>query len=454
MNDENKTAHVASDDWKKNLKCNQVGNIMSTISNGLLVLAHSKFVANKLAYNEFSESVYIIAKVGWDKKAAYPRSFTDYDRKNIKMILEEEGIYASSNYVDDVVEIYARKHSYNPVKNMLNGFEYKGEGYIRKLLVDYLGAENEDYNYEVMKLVMVAAVKRIYEPGCKYDYCVVLQGPQGIGKSTFIMKLAMKPEWYSDSISALGKGREAAEQLLKKWIVEIGELSAFKKSENESIKSFFSAQQDTFREAYGHYAKDHPRTCVFFGTTNDSEYLHDDTGNRRILPIITGVYEATKSLFDEECVKEDFESAWAEAHNIYLSSVEEGKNIALVLPEKVRSKAIELQTIANEEDSWKGATKEYLVDLIKSEARRVYDQEAIVVCKTSALDIWVNALGGTKASCTKAIATRINAIMRFYKTWEYKTTVRFDNYQGRGYELRFVKGDLNHIIEKFINDVS
>ena len=151
--------------------------------------------------------------------------------------------------IHDIISIAAGKKKYHPIKDMLRSFEYKGDGYIRKLLPEYLGVEDNEYNYEVMKLAMVAGVKRIYEPGCKYDYCVVFQGRQGIGKSTFISKLALNPEWYSDSISVLGKGREAAEQLRRKWIVEIGELSAFKKSENESIKSFLSSQQDSFREA-------------------------------------------------------------------------------------------------------------------------------------------------------------------------------------------------------------
>lgn len=438
-----------ANDWRSQLEYSQKGTPLNTMSNGLIVLTNLECIAGKIAYNEHSENTYIVGKVDWDKEYKKPRQFTDYDRINVRFLLENEGIFMGTQLLDDVIYMAAHKNQYNPIKNMLRSLEYKGEGYIRKLLPEYLGVEDNEYNYEVMKLAMLAGVKRIYEPGAKYDYCIVLQGQQGIGKSTFIMKLAMDREWFSDSISALNKGKETAEQIRRKWIIEIGELSAFKKSENESIKSFLSSQQDTYREVYGRYTKDYPRTCIFFGTTNDVVYLHDDTGNRRILPVLTGVNERRKSLFDDKQVNEDFGAAWAEALHIYDEACKNGGSIALVLPEHVGKKALELQSNANEEHSWSGMIKAYLLERIREETNKVFLPNNKVICYTAPIDIWINVLGGNASTIVDSTTRRINNIIRSIKGWNDKGTVRLDGYKGRGFKFEMTKEEAEEYLKSF-----
>lgn len=433
-------------DWRERLDREPSGNIISNIPNGVLYLTNHEDVKGILAYNEHAEQVYVVKAPPWDKGLKKPRPIKDYDCSCIKYFFDHEKMNVRSS-IHDIISIAAGKKKYHPIKDMLRSFEYKGDGYIRKLLPEYLGVEDNEYNYEVMKLAMVAGVKRIYEPGCKYDYCVVFQGRQGIGKSTFISKLALNPEWYSDSISVLGKGREAAEQLRRKWIVEIGELSAFKKSENESIKSFLSSQQDSFREAYKHYASDFPRTCIFFGTTNDKVYLHDNTGNRRILPVLTGITEPVKSLFDELQVKEDFSNAWAEALNIYISEALCGE-VNLVLPDSVMDTAVTLQEAANEDDAWTDIIFEYLVEKIEHETKRATKPEDVVECKVNATEIFDNVLHGQRANFQKNMAQRINDVIRLFPEWVEKGTVTIKDKKGRGFKFRMSKSDAEDYLRR------
>ncbi|WP_223144664.1 virulence-associated E family protein [Corynebacterium poyangense] len=155
------------------------------------------------------------------------------------------------------------------------------------LLVDYLGAEDSAYTRAVTRKTLCAAVKRVWEPGSKFDSMLVLNGPQGIGKSTLIAKLA--GQWFSDSLNLSDtKDKTAAEKLQSYWILEVGELAGLRKTEVETLRSFLSRQNVIYRAALGRRATPHPRQCMFFSTTNaESGYLRDTTGNRRFWPVIT-----------------------------------------------------------------------------------------------------------------------------------------------------------------------
>ena len=135
------------------------------------------------------------------------------------------------------------------------------------LLIDYLGADDNAYTRAVTRKTLCAAVCRVQKPGCKFDSMLVLNGPQGIGKSTLISRLA--GEWFSDSLSLNDtKDKTAAEKLQGYWILEIGELAGLRKTEVETLRSFLSRQNDIYRAAFGKRATPHPRQCIFFGTTN------------------------------------------------------------------------------------------------------------------------------------------------------------------------------------------
>ena len=152
---------------------------------------------------------------------------------------------------------------------------------------------------------MISAVARIYRPGCKFDHALILEGPQGPGKSTIAEILALDREWFADEIADLGS-KDAAQDLAGKWIVEIAELSALRRSEVERVKAFFSRSVDHYRPSYGRRSQDFPRRCVFIGSTNAHEYLADQTGNRRFWPIRIGT-------IDLAGLRLDVDQLWAEA---------------------------------------------------------------------------------------------------------------------------------------------
>ena len=197
------------------------------------------------------------------------------------------GTFSARNY-DIAVAKVTDDRSYHPIREFIENLpEWDKVPRVDTLLIDYLGADDNEYVRAVTRKTLCAAIKRVLYPGCKFDSMLVLNGPQGVGKSTLIAKLA--GEWFSDSLN-LGdtKDKTAAEKLQGYWILEIGELAGLKKAEVETLRSFLSRQNDIYRAAFGKRATPHLRQCVFFGTTNaESGYLRDTTGNRRFWPVKT-----------------------------------------------------------------------------------------------------------------------------------------------------------------------
>ena len=206
---------------------------------------------------------------------------------------------------------------YHPVKEYLGSLKWDGTRRLDTLLIDYLGAEDTPYVRAVTRKTLVAAVARIYQPGIKFDSILVLNGPQGIGKSTLFARLG--GQWYSDSLSITDmKDKTAAEKLQGYWILELGELVGIKKMDVETVKSFISRTDDKYRQAYGVNVESHPRSCIIVGSTNsDGGFLRDITGNRRFWPVqVTGCgkyhpWELT-----------DVDQIWAEAIERYNSGEE------------------------------------------------------------------------------------------------------------------------------------
>ena len=172
---------------------------------------------------------------------------------------------------------------YHPIKNYLSALKWDGVERLDTLLVDYLGAEDTPYVRAVTRKTLVAAVARIYRPGTKFDSILVLNGSQGIGKSTLFSKLG--GSWYSDSLSISDmKDKTAPEKLQGYWILELGELAGIKKMDVETVKSFITRTDDKYRQSYGVSVESHPRSCIIVGTTNsDGGFLRDITRQPPIL---------------------------------------------------------------------------------------------------------------------------------------------------------------------------
>jgi hypothetical protein len=231
----------------------------------------------------------------------------------------------------------AMKNTVNPVLDYLSGLEWDGQPRLDDWLVRCGGAPNTPFVRAVGAMTLIAAIRRVRDPGAKFDEMLVLEGDQGAGKSSALAILAGDPAWFSDSCPFNADGREVIEALSGKWIVEAGELAGLRKASSEKLKSFLSRTVDQGRAAYGRIPQSVRRQCIFIGTTNSAAYLNDGTGNRRFLPVRI-------ERFDLECLKRDRDQLWAEA------AVRERNGESIRLPESLWAYAAAEQVNRRVED--------------------------------------------------------------------------------------------------------
>lgn len=200
---------------------------------------------------------------------------------------------ASKPALAEAIDTVADARRFHPVRDWLKSLQHDGKPRLEKWLIHVLGFDPGDtkalppklkrYLELVGKFILLGLVARVFKPGCKFDYSPVLEGPTGVGKSTFV-KTLVGEEFFSDTHFDIGQGKDGMEQFDGVWAYELSELTALRRADSEQVKQFFSSQKDRFRGAYGRYVKDHPRQLVIFCSTNKKQYLYDTTGNRRFWP--------------------------------------------------------------------------------------------------------------------------------------------------------------------------
>jgi predicted P-loop ATPase len=271
-----------------------------------------------------------VAFPGFDKLAG------DVDKIVLKM--RHEALRAwefdpSSTHMREAIELACLDNCFNPVLDYLDGLRWDGVPRVDRWLTTYMGAKATELNSEIGRKVLVAAVRRIRRPGCKFDFVLVLENErQGLGRGTALRILA-GDENFSDAEIIRNDKREQQELIKGVWIYELGELEGLSAVAAAKLKAFLSRQFDSARPAYGHVRVDWPRQCIFVGTTNEVDYLNDTTGNRRIWPVwIDGVVwseEAQRMLIDLAGLRRDRDQLWAEA-----AQIEEGGE-PLHIPERL-----------------------------------------------------------------------------------------------------------------------
>jgi predicted P-loop ATPase len=194
--------------------------------------------------------------------------------------------------LSEALDTVADSRRYHPVRDWLRSLKHDGKPRVDKWLLHVLGLDPDTmplklrrYLELVGRYMLLGLVARVMKPGCKFDYSPVLEGPTGVGKSTFIKKLVGE-EFFSDTHFDIGQGKDGMEQFVGVWAYELSELTALRRADSEQVKQFFSSQKDRFRGAYGRYVQDHPRQLVVFCSTNKKQYLYDTTGNRRFWPFL------------------------------------------------------------------------------------------------------------------------------------------------------------------------
>ena len=295
-------------DWHDRLIRNLTNNsLKNNISNIFLILENDEEYQGRIEFNELTQM------------CSFNRNYwTDFVDSRLKLFLEQKyEITTSIENISHACNIIADDHRYHPIKEYLQAVQWDGVPRINSVFSDFLGAANNPYTRAVAVISFVGAVARVYQPGVKFDTCTVFVGKQGTGKSKFIYKIAHNPDWFSDSITTFD-GKEFYEGILGRWIIELGEGTAFQKSVKERCKQALASQQDVYRKPYGRHPEVQKRQCVFFGTTNNYDFLKDETGDRRYYPIDVNIANATKNM-DKDLDDKYIAQLWAEAVQLYHS---------------------------------------------------------------------------------------------------------------------------------------
>ena len=416
--------------WLTKLTKDGNGRYEKTINNAVIVLENDPLLKGKIVTDEFASCGMVLGRVPWDQRDE-KRRWTDVDDAGFYRYVEVFYGLTGREKLDHALMIVSAQNKINDVRHYLQELKWDGKPRVDTLLSDYLGADDTPYTRAVMRKSLCAAVARAVIGGVKYDYMPIFTGPQGIGKSTFLAILGK--QWFSDSLTTF-EGKEAAELIQGTWINEVGELSAFTKQETQVIKQFLSKTEDIYRAAYGRRTDKYLRRCVFFGTSNDSEFLKDMTGNRRFWPVDVGVNPAKRSVWKE--LPQEVDQIWAEAY-VYWAAGEE-----LYMPKEIEELAVEQQETHREASGKEGMIMSFLdrpvpenweqMDVIK---RRMFlsggmhvERALHVRDKICAVEIWVECFGGDPKYMKRSDSMEINNILLHGKWQRIKTPRNFGPY--------------------------
>lgn len=428
---EDKTEEPESDKWLSDLEVDKKGNYLSTIDNIYRVIKSDPKLKGRIYLNEFEGRLLVTKNLPWRNVNGFSKDFTDDDADCLAHYLEKSKI--PHTHIQKALAKIRNEFKIHPVRDYLNSLSWDGEARLDDMFIDYLGAEDSDYTRAVARKTFVAAVARVFQPGCKFDTVLTLVGKEGIGKSTLIAHLAK--EWFSDCLGDIHT-KEGMESLRGVWIMEIAELASFRRADQDAIKRFLTSREDVYRPAYGRQLVRFPRQCIFFATTNKEEFLVGSHGNRRFWPVSTHVQQPTKDVFADLSTFE-INQVWAEAIHFYK------KGESLNLSEEMRADAESIRETHSEIDDRAGMVEKYLNTLMPENwselaihERRAYLAEdelqpagTVQRSHVCIAEIWCEALGCMQRDMTNNNTKYIHDIMRKLKEWQpAKGTKRFNIY--------------------------
>ena len=348
-------------EWEDDLQTDSVGRPLSTVENACIILSNDRLLKDHICRSAFDGRRWVVGRIPWNIHG--PRAgdhlWSEWDEAGLRWYLEEQWGLRGKAAITDALELVAREQTFHPVRQYLKGLQWDGTRRLDTMLVDYLGAEDTPYVRAVTRKWMAAGCRRVFEPGCKFDTMLVLVSPrQGLGKSMLGDILA--GEWFKDGLRDIDT-KDALQELQGKWIVEVAELSALKKAGVEQLKQFLSCRKDTFRPAYSRYAVDHPRQCIFLGSTNEGEFILDETGGRRFWPVeVQCAPEDTP--YRTAALRENRDQLWAEA----MERWREGEPLYFSDPRDLRA-AEEMQQRFAKRDDLQGLVQAYLERLLPAD---------------------------------------------------------------------------------------
>ena len=308
---------MSIEEVKVMLDTTEKGGVRNSIKNCLTVFQHDPLLSGAIAYNLLTDRTDIVKPIVYDRSPS--SSMTDTDMKYIRLYLEENYDLTSEKKIIDAADLAAHQNSYHPVRDFLNSLTWDGTERIRYCLHHFLGAEADEYTFQVLRLFLLGAIHRAFRPGCKFEVMLCLVGGQGAGKSTFFRLLAGKDEWFSDDLRKLDD-ENVYRKLQGHWIIERSEMIATANAKSiEEIKSFLSRQKEVYKIPYETHPADRLRQCVFGGTSNAMDFLPlDRSGNRRFLPVQVCPEQAEVHILEDEAASRAYlQQVWAEAMTIY-----------------------------------------------------------------------------------------------------------------------------------------
>lgn len=404
--------------WLASLSSNRNGNIENTIENFILIMENDTNLKDIYLYNDFSN------RYEYNENGKCPRPWNDTDDANVMAYIEKNyKLYNEKKYAMSL-KIVMQHHKYNPLKELLENKKWDGKPRIDNFLKDILKCESDDeetaeYYKEVSRMIFYGGIARLYKPGVKFDYMPILIGRQGTGKSTIVMWLALNTNYYREVTTV--DGNDGIECLESGWVCEFSELLAMVRQKDvQALKAFITRQVDKYRVPYDKHVSNVPRKCIFIGTTNDYEFLTDDTGNRRYLPVEVGLERG--ELYDNEnYVKDYILECWREA--LWIMNNDE-KHFYLTIPKKYNAIVDTMQNKRMVEDPRLTELQGFLED------KEIGDK----VCSRM---IWTEAFRGIEKNATKSDFKMISRYMNKFDDWvRVDTTITFEKYGKQKYWMR------------------
>lgn len=419
-------------DWISKLSIGIDGAIENTSKNLEIILENDKNLQG-FAYNELSNRVEVIGGVPWDRPKDN-RFWREADESQLRLYIDKKYIEFKERNFEVAFNSIVDNRRFHPVRDYLDSLpKWDGVKRVEEVFIKFLSADDNDYTRAITKKTFAACVARAYHPGTKFDSIPVLDGAQGIGKSTLIKYLAGE-EFFSDNLSLTDMNdKTAAEKIQGNWLIEIGELSGMKKADIEKVKSFVSTTDDKYRASYGRVVESHPRQCVIFATVNGDGrgYLRDITGNRRFW-IVKCNQTLQKRMWDEND-KNYRDQFWSEAKEIYESGEE------LYLEGSLLDIATDYQNEALEQDERVGIVEQYLNRLLPTNwhemdlyKRRSFLNGDDFICEKGTIqrtevsnaEIWCECFGKSQSDLKSSDSYQLAAIMKQIGGWERTSSIR------------------------------